>query len=318
MRIPAFLLSLPAAGLMALTLLVLPAASLRAEPLSVPFAVEAGDDFTFAVRYLRATTMDGRPNPVVSVDYDLELKITEVDATGIRATVRSHGTNVAVDRQRIIAPPDFDSLVFLAADGLTAELEIAPDGGLVRVVNWEALRGELSAEAARRAGDNPAMIETLDALLPTVSAVDAIQFFARPLAMSAPGRIVTFNPPDQNSVTARGIELPSFATYAAGAWTFDLVRRPDIPDSITIEWLGIPGTEELRAILAPIGEQLERISPLSEETRAEIAANGRMWQRFAATYGAEDGHLVEFQGVMELQAGPLGRRVAIEARAKNR
>lgn len=306
------------AGLIALPVFLGSAGWAVAAPLSVPYEVEAGDTFSYVVRYLRTALVGGQPNPVVSIDYDLEMEITATDRTTISATVRNTGMNITVDGQRVLSPPDFDSLIFLTIDGLSAELELANDGALIRIANWESLRDEMVDRAKELAGEDPGMITTLETFLPSVGPADAVQFFARPLAISAPGRIVTFNPPEQTSATAENVELPSFATYADGSWSFDLIPRDDIADSITVEWLGVPSPEGLRSILAPIGDQMAKSSSLTEEEWAEIENSSRMWQRFAATYDDEDGQLLEFQGLMELHAGDLIRRVAIEARAKGR
>jgi hypothetical protein len=314
--IPTALRNVLAAGLLALPIVFGLAGPSAADPRSVPFVPAVGDTQSFAVRYLRTSSMNGAAEPVIAVDYDLEFKVTAADENGFKATILNHRVNVAVDRQRVLTPPDFDSLLLLAIDGMTADVEIGTNGALVRVTNWDALRGELTAKAKQLAGDNQAMMGTIDAFLPRVGEADAVQIFARPLAMSAPGRIVSFDPPERTSVDTGKLELPSFATYAAGRWSFDLVQGPDIPDSVTVEWLGVPGTDELKAILAPIGAELGKTSQLTDETRAAIAQDGRMWQRFSATYDTKDGVLLAFQGAMELQAGPLRRRVALEAAAR--
>jgi hypothetical protein len=316
MRIAAILRNVLVAGVTAWCLALLASPPTAAAPVSVPFAMHAGDSSTFSVHYLRATTMAGAPAPVIAVDYEMELKITGVAEQALSATVRNTGMNITIDRQRVVAPPDFDSLLLAALDGVTAELEISADGAPVRVTNWETLRPLLTDKAKALAGDNQAMIETLDAFLPKVSDVDAVQILARPLALSAAGRVATFDPPQRTSLEAGKLRLPSFATYAAGRWSFDLAPNSELPNSVTISWLGVPGAEDLKAILSQAGEQANRMSPLSDETRSEIENNGQMWQRFSATYDDRDGRLLKFQGVMELKAGPLERRIALEAVAK--
>ncbi len=310
MRFPAFVRTTVAAGLTVLPLLLGPTGMASAAPLSVPFVVKVGDSYDLFVRYLRATKVGQSAEPVLSVDYELEMKVTAVDENGISATVRNFGANVALNQKRVLTPPDLDSLLLQAVDGLTAEVHLNPDGALDRITNWDGLRDELTARARKLAGDNDGMIKALDAFLPNVSAVDAVQLFARPLAMSAPGRIVTFDPPARTSLSVAKIELPSFATYAAGHWSFDLVKRDDVPNNITVEWLGVPGAEELKAILAPYAQNDENGNP--------SAPDGKMWQRFVGTYDDTTGELLFFQGAMELQAGPLHRRVAIEAQARGR
>ena len=316
MRIAAILKTMVTAGATAWCLALLASGPTAAEPVSVPFAMHVGDGSTFSVHYLRTTAMGGAPGPVVAVDYEMELKITGVDDKGLSATVTNTGMNITIDRQRVLGPPDFDSLLLAALDGLTAEIEISADGAPVSVTNWQTLRPILIDKATALAGDNQAMIQTLDAFLPKVSEVDAVQIFARPLALSAAGRVATFDPPQRTSLDAGNLRLPSFATYAAGRWSFDLAPSSKPPNSLTISWLGVPGAEDLKAILSQAGEQANRMSPLSDETRAAIENNGHMWQRFAATYDNRDGRLLKFQGMMELKAGPLERRIALEATAK--
>ncbi len=318
MRIATILKTMGTAGAAAWCLAFLASGPTAAEPVSVPFAMHVGDSSTFSVRYLRTTALGGTPGPVITVDYELALKITGVEDKGVNATIRNTGMNITIDRQRVLGPPDFDSLLLAALDGLDADLEIGADGAPVRVTNWEALRPTLIARAQALAGDNHAMIQTLDAFLPKVSEVDAVQILARPLALSAAGRVATFDPPQHTSLEAGKLRLPSFASYAAGRWSFDLSPRSDLPNSVTISWFGVPGAADLKAILSQAGEQASRMSPLSEETRAAIENNGHMWQRFAATYDDRDGRLLKFQGMMELKAGPLERRIALEATAKGR
>lgn len=310
MKFPALLRTLAVTSLAVVPLLAGPAGPASAEPMSVPFAVAPGDSQSFFVRYLRATSIGQSAEPVLSVDYELEFAVTAVDDDGISATVRNFGANVALDRQRVLTPPDIDSLLLQAVDGLTADIHINPDGSLDRVTNWDALRGDMIDRAKKLAAGNEDMIKAVDLILPNVNAIDAVQLVARPLAMSAPGRIVTFDPPERTSVNVARIELPSFATYAAGAWSFDLVQRNDIPDNTTVEWLGVPSAAELQAILAPFAPR--------DGDGEGAAPDGRMWQRFSASYDEASGELLFFQGVMELQAGPLRRRTALEAQAKGR
>lgn len=306
MKLPAFMRMAAVASLVLFPVIGGAAAPALAEPMSVPFNVAVGDTTSLVVRYLRATAVGQSPEPVLSVDYEMETKVTAVSDAGSTMTVRNFGTNVSLDRKRTLNPPDLDSLMLQAVDDLTAEIAVAPNGALERVTNWDDLRDKLIEQAKALAGDNTDMIKAIDGFLPEVNPVDAVQLFARPLAMSGPGRVVSFDPPEVTSVTAEGLELPSFASYAAGRWSFDLVKRPDIPDNITVQWLGVPGAEELKAILAPFTEG------------DDAPANAQMWQRFSATYDENDGGLLFFQGAMELRAGPFQRRIALEAQAKGR
>lgn len=289
-----------------------------AEPMTVPYAPVVGETTTLIVRYLRVTANNQTPEPVVSVDYELDLTVTRQTPDGFEAKVRSRGTNVVLDRQRVIAPPDFDSLLLLAVDGLTAELEITDQGAMAAVTNWSSLRGPLVEKAIALAGDDENLVNTTLAFLPSIDDQSAVQLLARALAISAPGRMIAFDPPGRRAAEAADAALPSFATHARGRWSFDLLAQSPLPDSVMVQWLGVPNAESLRAILAPIGEQLSQAGPLDEKTRAAIEEDGQMWQRFSATYDDETGRLLAFQGAMELDAGPLLRRVAIEARAKGR
>ncbi|MCP4384862.1 MAG: hypothetical protein GY798_26190 [Hyphomicrobiales bacterium] len=303
------------------TLIVLLAAvapSASAKPMTVPYAPTIGESTTLLVRYLRVTAMERRPEPVISVEYELELTITSPKPDGFHAQVRSSRTNVMVNRQRVLDPPDFDSLLLVAVDGLTAELDITQQGAVAAVTNWDTLRAPLIQKAISLAGDNQALAETARTFLPSIDSAGAVQVFARALAISAPGRMIAFDPPDRMAAEAADAVLPSFATHARGRWSFDLLPEPLLPDSISVQWLGVPGPEALRAILATIGEQLSRIGSLDQDTRKAAEEDGQMWQRFSATYDQKTGRLLAFQATMELTAGPLQRRVAIEAMAKGR
>ena len=304
MNLPACLRAVAAAGLVILPVIAGAAGPAFAEPMSVPFNVAVGDSSSLVVRYLRATAVGQSPEPVLSVDYEMETKVTAVSDKGSTLAVRNFGTNVSLDRKRTLAPPDLDSLLLQAVDDLTAEIQVAPNGALERVLNWDDLQGKLTDQAKALAGDNADLQKAVDAFLPEVNPVVAVQLFARPLAMSGPGRVVSFDPPQVTSVTAEGIELPSFASYAAGRWSFDLVKRPDLPHNVTVQWLGVPGADELKAILAPF-------------TKGKDApTDAQMWQRFSASYDDRDGKLLFFQGAMELKAGQFQRRIALEAQAK--
>ncbi|WP_421723498.1 hypothetical protein [Bauldia sp.] len=288
-----------------------------AAPSTIPYDPAIGESTTLNVRYLRVTANDRRPDPVVSVDYELELRVTERQDDRFLAEVRNQRTNVTVNRQRVLAPPDFDSLLLLAIDGMTAELEMTDQGALVSVSNWDNLRQPLIDKAVRLAGDDETLVETARTFLPDIDAESAVQVFARPLVISAPGRMVAFDPPERRAAEARDAAIPGFAN-ARGRWSFDLLPRSPLPDSVTVQWLGVPATESLRAVLEPLRDRLARINPDNDDTLATIEADGRMWQRFSATYDDETGQLLAFQGAMELTAGPLQRRVAIEAAAMGR
>ena len=80
-----------------------------------------------------------------------------------------------------------------------------------------------------------------------------------------------------------------------------------------MEWLGVPNAEDLRAILKTVAEQFSQIEPESAPALAVIERDARMWQRFLASYDPKTGQLLEMSGQMELVAGPIQRKVAIEA-----
>jgi hypothetical protein len=77
-----------------------------------------------------------------------------------------------------------------------------------------------------------------------------------------------------------------------------------------------PEAEDLRAILASVAAQFSEIAPENAPALATIERDARMWQRFLASYAPETGELIEMSGQMELVAGPIQRKVAIEARRK--
>ena len=111
------------------------------------------------------------------------------------------------------------------------------------------------------------------------------------------------------------------ASAAKGNWTFSLIPTPPqgrFPDAVTIEWLGVPNPEELRAILGTMAEQLAEIDPETAPAMSIIEEDARMWQRFIASYDPATGQLEELAGQMELRAGPIQRKVAVEAVAKTK
>ena len=149
--------------------------------------------------------------------------------------------------------------------------------------------------------------------------VAAAEIFARPLALSAAGRIVKLEAPARRSVDAKGIAIPSFTSNAKGNWTFSLVDAPSknrLPGAVTVEWLGVPNAEDLRAILKTVAAQFSEIEPDNAPALAVIERDARMWQRFLSSYDPKTGQLLEMAGQMELVAGPIQRKVAIEAVVK--
>jgi hypothetical protein len=309
--------SLAAALIAAASVFADPAAA-ATEP-DVVYSVAAGDTATYAVRYIRGGSLGGRPILVTAIGYDLDVAIKSVTPDAIVATVTTSAVDVSVNGKRVLDPPDFDSVLYFAADGLPIDIAIAPDGTVGDVIGWETLRGDLEQRVLDKAGNNQTIRATAHDFFADLSASAAAEIFARPLALSAAGRIVKLASPDRRSVDARGVALPSFTSGAKGNWTFTLIDAPTtsrLPGATTIEWLGVPNVEDLRAILRTVAAQFSEINPDSAPALAVIERDARMWQRFLSSYDPETGKLLEMSGQMELVAGPIQRKVAIEAREK--
>ena len=125
--------------------------------------------------------------------------------------------------------------------------------------------------------------------------------------------------PGRRQVEAKGVALPSFTSNAKGNWTFSLIDAPTrnrVPGAVTVEWLGVPNAEDLRSILKTVAAQFSEIDPESAPALSVIERDARMWQRFLASYEPDTGRLIEMSGQMELVAGPIQRKVAIEASTK--
>ena len=58
---------------------------------------------------------------------------------------------------------------------------------------------------------------------------------------------------------------------------------------MTVEWLGVPNAEDLRAILKTVAEQFSEIEPENAPALSVIERDARMWQRFLASYEPETG-----------------------------
>ncbi|MBN9021714.1 MAG: hypothetical protein J0H08_06410 [Rhizobiales bacterium] len=285
----------------------------------IVFKVEAGDHADYAVRYIRGASLGGRPNIVTAVSYDLGVDIKSVTPEAIIATVTTTAVDVSVNGQRVLDPPDFDSALYLAAEGIPIDVSITPDGTVGDVQDWDALKATLETRLLEKAGKNEAIRATAHDFFGSLGAAPAAEVFARPLALSAAGRIVKLSSPDRRSVEAKGVALPSFTSAAKGNWTFTLIDAPTasrLPGAVTIEWLGVPNAEDLRAILRSVAAQFSEIDPESAPALAVIERDARMWQRFLSSYAPETGQLIEMSGQMELVAGPIQRKVAIEARRK--
>lgn len=285
----------------------------------VVHSVAAGDSATYAVRYWRGGSFGGRPTPVTAISYDLGVTIKSVTPDAIIATVTTSAVDVNLAGRRVLEPPDFDSALYLAADGLPIDIAITPDGIVGDAMNWDSLRTTLEERVVARAGSNEMIRTTAHGFFEGLTATSAAEIFARPLALSAAGRVVKLSAPDRRSVDAKGVALPSFTSAAKGNWTFTLIDAPTrdrLPGAVTIEWLGVPNAEDLRAILGSVAAQFSEIDPENAPALALIERDARMWQRFLASYAPESGALLEMSGQMELIAGPIQRKVAIEARRK--
>ncbi len=309
--------SLAAALLAVACAFALPAQA--ADEPDVVYKVAAGDSSAYAVRYIRGASLGGRPNIVTAVSYDLGVDIKSVTPEQIIATVTTSAVDMSVNGQRVLDPPDFDSALYLAATDIPIDVSLAPDGTVGEVQDWDALKATLEKKVLEQAGTNQAIKATAHDFFGSLGAGPAAEVFARPLALSAAGRIVNLSAPDRRSVEAKGIALPSFTSAAKGNWTFTLIDAPTasrLPGAVTIEWLGVPNAEDLRAILRSVAAQFSEIDPESAPALAVIERDARMWQRFLSSYAPTTGQLLEMSGQMELVAGPIQRKVAIEARRK--
>ena len=190
-----------------------------------------------------------------------------------------------------LTPPDFDSLLYFAADGVPIDVEISPDGIVGAVANWDSIKSDLKARALEKAGSDEALRQTAEDFFASLTPVAAAEIFARPLALSAAGRIVKLEAPARRSVDAKGIAIPSFTSNAKGNWTFSLVDAPSknrLPGAVTVEWLGVPNAEDLRAILKTVAAQFSEIEPDNAPALAVIERDARMWQRFLVELRSED------------------------------
>lgn len=285
----------------------------------VIFSAAPGDTSRLAVSYWRGGSFAGKPTPVTVIAYDLAVEIKSTGPDGTVAAVTISTVDVTVNGQRVLTPPDFDSLLYLAAAGIPIEIEISPDGIVDQVGNWDSVKASLAERAVEMAGDDEVLRRTAGEFFASLTSVAAGEILARPLALSAAGRIVKLEAPARRTVDAKGVALPSFTSNAKGNWTFSLVDAPSrnrLPGAVTVEWLGVPNAEDLRAILKTVAEQFSQIEPDSAPALAVIERDARMWQRFLASYDPKTGQLLEMSGQMELVAGPIQRKVAIEAVAE--
>jgi hypothetical protein len=308
-----------AAAMLTAFCLLAPAVQADDDP-EVIYSVTPGTDVVYDVSYWRGGSLGGRPTPVTVIAYDLAVGVKSAGAEGSIAVVTSSAIDVSVNGQRVLAPPDFDSLLYFAADGVPIDIEVSPDGIIGGVANWDAVKDHLKTRALEKAGSDEALRRTAEEFFSTLTPITAAEIFARPLALSAAGRIVKLKSPDRQSVDAKGIAIPSFTSGAKGNWTFSLVGAPSrnrLPGAVTVEWLGVPNAEDLRAILKTVAAQFSQIDPDNAPALAVIERDARMWQRFLASYNPDNGQLLEMSGQMELVAGPIQRKVAIEAVAKS-
>jgi len=307
-----------AAALFVASCLLGPGAHAQDGP-EVIFSAVPGDSPAYEVSYWRGGSYAGKPTPVTVITYDLEVGFKSAGADGLVATVTSTGVNVTVNGQRALVPPDFDSLLYFAADGVPIDIEISADGIVGAVADWDSVKADFKARALEKAGGDEALRLTTEDFFGGLTAVAAAEILARPLALSAAGRIVKLEAPARRSVDAKGIAIPSFTSNAKGNWTFSLVDTPSknrLPGAVTVEWLGVPNAEDLRAILKSVAAQFSEIDPDNAPALAVIERDARMWQRFLASYDPKTGQLLEMSGQMELVAGPISRKVAVEAVAK--
>lgn len=308
-----------AAALLAALCFLGPPAHAQDDP-EVIFSVVPGDNPSYEVSYWRGGSYAGKPTPVTVITYDLEVGFKSASPDGLIATVTSTGVNVTVNGQRVLVAPDFDSLLYFAVDGVPIDIEISSDGIVGAVADWDGIKADFKARALEEAGSDEALRKTAEDFFADLTAVAAAEIFARPLALSAAGRIVKLEAPARRSVDAKGIAIPSFTSNAKGNWTFSLIDAPSknrLPGAVTVEWLGVPNAEDLRAILKTVAAQFGEIDPDNAPALAVIERDARMWQRFLSSYDPKTGQLLEMAGQMELVAGPIQRKVAIEAVIKS-
>ena len=213
---PRFFLAFALTGLTALT-----ASIATAEPFTVPFDPKPGESQQFEVRHLQAAVMGGQRGPVVSVGYQLQITVESASETGSVITALNSEMDATVDRNRFVgAPrfrypgPDVGGRYFLP--GSTSTLRESSS----RCRDWATLRDRVKEQAIALAGDRPAMAASIDPFLNALNEYAAVQLFARPMAMAASARLITFEPPDKMSFRTDKMELPSFATYAPAALDF--------------------------------------------------------------------------------------------------
>ena len=283
------------------------------------FSAAPGSKSAYAVSYWRGGSYAGKPTPVTVVSYSLDVTIKSASPEGTVATVTHSAVDVSVNGQRVLVPPDFDSLLYMAADGLPMEITLAADGIVGEVGDWDNVRATLLQRAKEKSASDAALARTAEEFFAGLSPAAAAEIFARPLALSAAGRIVQLEAPGRRQVEAKGVALPSFTSNAKGNWTFSLIDAPTrnrVPGAVTVEWLGVPNAEDLRSILKTVAAQFSEIDPESAPALSVIERDARMWQRFLASYEPDTGRLIEMSGQMELVAGPIQRKVAIEASTK--
>lgn len=291
----------------------------QAQDSDVVFSAAPGTESAYTVSYWRGGSYAGKPTPVTIISYELDVAIKSASPEEIVATVTHSAVDVTVNGQRVLTPPDFDSLLYMAADGLPLEVTLAPDGIVGEVDGWDSARATLLEHAKEKAADDATLMRTADEFFANLNAVAAAEVFARPLALSAAGRIVKLEAPGRRQVEAKGVALPSFTSNAKGNWTFSLIDAPTrnrVPGAMTVEWLGVPNAEDLRSILKSVAAQFSEIEPESAPALSVIERDARMWQRFLASYEPGTGRLIEMSGQMELVAGPIQRKVAIQAAAR--
>ncbi len=216
----------PIAALVAVFCLCFVLTPAQADDPEVIFSVKPGDKSAYAVSYWRGGAFAGEMTPVTIIRHNLDVEVKSVSAEEIVATVTNTAVDTTINGQRTLTPPDFDSLLYFAADGVPIDLKINADGIVGEVADWDKVKATLTERAVEKAGDNAGLRASAEAFFANLSAVAAAEIFARPLALSAAGRIVKLEAPARRSVDAKGIALPSFTSNAKGNWTFSLVQTP--------------------------------------------------------------------------------------------
>ena len=161
------------------------------------------------------------------INYDLDVGIKSASPEGIVATVTHTAVDVTVNGQRVLTPPDFDSLLYIAADGLPIDVEISADGIVGEVDDWDSVKATLIERAKEKAGERRgAPPDRRRVLRQPQRRRRRRDLRAAARARAPPAGSSSSRRPARRQVEAKGVALPSFTSNAKGNWTFSLVDAP--------------------------------------------------------------------------------------------